>query len=44
MVMGGDSCSRGPGFESGCCILDGHDVFCIGLLHKFVLFVLKDCK
>ena len=31
MVMGGDSCSEGCGFESQHCILDGH------------LFVVKNC-
>ena len=33
MVMGDDSCSRGHGFESLHCILDGHDVFS----HLFVV-------
>ena len=33
MVMGDDSCSKGCGFESGCCILDGHlDIFHIDFL------------
>ena len=27
VVMGGDSCSEGRGFESRCHILDGHDIF-----------------
>ena len=27
VVMGGDSHSEGRGFESLCCILDGHDIF-----------------
>ena len=30
MVMGDDSCSRGHGFKSQHCILDGHDIFHIG--------------
>ena len=32
VVMGGDSCSKGRGFESCRCILDGHDIFHIDLL------------
>ena len=31
-VMGGDSCSKGLGFESQCCILVGHNIFYIYLL------------
>ena len=31
MVMGGDSCSEGHGFESWRPILDGHDFFHIDL-------------
>ena len=27
VVMGDDSCSRCCGFESRCCLLDGHDIF-----------------
>ena len=27
VLKGGDSCSEGHGFESGCRILDGHDIF-----------------
>ena len=27
MAMGDDSCSRGQGFKSWHCILDGHDIF-----------------
>ena len=27
VVMGGDSCSKGHGFESQRHILDGHDIF-----------------
>ena len=27
VVMGGDSRSKGRGFESQCRILDGHDIF-----------------
>ena len=34
MVMGDDSCSRGHGFKSQHCILDGHDIFHIGLFLK----------
>ena len=34
VVMGGGSCSKGHGFESRFCILDGHDVFHIYLLSK----------
>ena len=30
VVMGDDSCSRGHGFKSQHCILDGHDIFHIG--------------
>ena len=32
VVMGGDSRSKGRGFESQCWILDGHDIFHIDLL------------
>ena len=32
VVMGGDSCSKGCGFESWHRILDGHDIFHIYLL------------
>ena len=32
VVMGGDSCSKGHGFESRHHILDGHDIFHIDLL------------
>ena len=39
MVMGGDSCSEGRGFESQLCILDGH------FSHIFLVkIVLKDEK
>ena len=34
MVVGDDSCSRGRGFKSWRCILDGHDIFHIDLLQK----------
>ena len=27
VVMGGDSRYKGRGFESRCCMLDGHDIF-----------------
>ena len=33
VVMGEDSCSRGHGFESWHCVLDGHDIFS----HLFVV-------
>ena len=36
MIMGGDSRSKGHGFESRCHILDGHDIFS----HRFVV---KNC-
>jgi len=37
--MGDKSCSRGCGFDSWRCILDGHDIFHINLLKKlFYLF------
>ena len=32
--MGDSSCSRGCGFESRRCLLDGHDIFHIDLLYK----------
>ena len=32
VVMGGDSCSKGHGFESQRHILDGHDIFHIDFL------------
>ena len=34
MVIGDDSCSRGGGFKSQHCILDGHDIIQIDLLIK----------
>ena len=33
MVLGGDSCSEGSGFESWHCMLDGHNI----LPHIFVV-------
>ena len=43
VVMGGDSCSEGSGFESQRCILDGH-VFTL-IYYKFVLMLFwKDWK
>ena len=36
VVMGGDSCSEGHGFESQCCILGGHK--------KFSCFCCKNCN
>ena len=45
MVMGGGSCSEGRGFESWCCILDGHDIFHIDFVVNIVMmFVRKDQK
>ena len=32
VVIGGDSCSKGLGFESQHCKLDRHDIFNIALL------------
>ena len=39
MVMGGDSCSEGRGFESHCHILDGHffTLICCKIVLMFVL-------
>ena len=37
VVMGGDSCSEGRGFESQCCILDGH------FSHQFVVKLYYVC-
>ena len=37
MVMGGDSCSEGHGFESRRHLLDGHNIFS----HKFVVRIVK---
>ena len=42
VVMGDNSCSRGHGFESKCCKLDGH--FLHRFVAKIVLFVGKDQK
>ena len=39
MVMGGDSRSKGQGFESQRRILDGHDIFSHRFVVKIVLFV-----
>ena len=39
VVMGGDSCSEGCGFESQCRILDGHDIFSHIFVVKIVMFV-----
>ena len=44
VVMGDDTCLRGHGFQSQCCILDGHVIFCMDLLSKLYCFVLKDQK
>ena len=42
VVMGGDSCSEGHGFESQRRILDGHDIFSHIFVVKIVVFVWKD--
>ena len=42
MVMGGDSCSEGPGIESQRHILDGHKNFSHLFVVRIVLFVRKD--
>ena len=39
MVMGGDSRSKGRGFESQRRILDGNDIFSCRFVVKIVLFV-----
>ena len=39
VVMGGDSCSEGHGFESQRRILDGHDIFSHIFVVKIVVFV-----
>ena len=39
VVMGGDSRSKGRGFESRRRILDGHDIFSHLIVVKLVLFV-----
>ena len=39
MVMGGDLCSEGPGIESQCRLLDGHDIFSHIFVVKIVMFV-----
>ena len=39
MIMGGDSCSDGHGFESQRHILDGHDIFSHIFVVKIVVFV-----
>ena len=38
VVMGGDSCTEGRGFESQCCILDGHffTLICCKIVLMFV--------
>ena len=42
MVVGGGSCSKGCGFKSQCCILDGH--FSHLFVVKIVMFVRKRRK
>ena len=44
VVMGGDACSKGRGFESRRRILDGHDIFSHAFVVKIVLFVWKRPK
>ena len=40
VVMGDNSCSKGPGFKSRRCILDGHlDIFSHLFVEKIVMFV-----
>ena len=39
VVMGGDSCSKGRGFESRRRILDGHNIFSHIFVVKIVMFV-----
>ena len=39
MVTGGDSCSKGRGFESQHRKLDGHDIFSHIFAVKIVMFV-----
>ena len=39
VVMGGDSCSNGRGFESRHCILEGHNIFSHIFVVKIVMFV-----
>ena len=41
VVMGGDSCSEGRGFESWHRILDGHNIFSHIFVVRIVIFVLK---
>ena len=41
MVMIGDSCSEGRGFESRSCILDGHKFFSHILVLRIVMFFEK---
>ena len=40
MVRGGDSCSKGGGFESQHCIMDGH--FLTFIVVKIVMIVSKE--
>ena len=42
VVMGGDSCSKGRGFESRRRILDGHNIFSHIFVVKIVMFVWRD--
>ena len=49
VVMGDNSCSRGCGFESQCCILDGH-IFsliccknCVVCLKRLKMNVFRGC-
>ena len=42
VVMGGYFCSKGCGFESWLCILDGHDIVQHIFVVRIVMFVWKD--
>ena len=42
VVMGGDSCSEGRGFEYQRCILYGHNIFSHIFVERIVMFVWKD--
>ena len=39
VVMGGDSCSKGHGFKSWQCILDGNNIFTHIFVVRIVMFV-----
>ena len=45
VVMGDNSCSKGRGFESQRCLLDGHlDIFSHWFVEKIIFFVRKEQK